>query len=104
MAFASYKHIHSHISQQQGPSRCKGQLSWRGAERDRKQLQRRHLAKRLIMDATDREYLSDAIRTIPDFPHAGIMFQDVTSMLLDPKVIAPGCSVLMALHRRMPLC
>ena len=34
----------------------------------------------------DRQYVSDSIRTIPDFPKKGIMFHDVTSMLLDPKV------------------
>ncbi|KAL4853223.1 Adenine phosphoribosyltransferase 4 [Chlorella vulgaris] len=28
--------------------------------------------------------ISDSIRIIPDFPKAGIMFQDVTTILLDP--------------------
>lgn len=27
----------------------------------------------------------DYIRTIPDFPHAGIMFRDVTTLLADPR-------------------
>ena len=48
------------------------------------------------MNSSDREYLSDSIRTIPDFPHAGIMFQDVTSMLLDPKVSDPSYDCVLA--------
>lgn len=39
-----------------------------------------------IMNDESREYISDSIRTIPDFPKKGIMFHDVTSLLLDPKV------------------
>lgn len=31
-----------------------------------------------------REAISDAIRVIPDFPKKGILFQDVTTILLDP--------------------
>ncbi|MEM9241074.1 MAG: adenine phosphoribosyltransferase, partial [Pseudomonadota bacterium] len=31
--------------------------------------------------ATVRDY----IRTIPDFPHAGIMFRDVTTLFADPR-------------------
>lgn len=30
-------------------------------------------------------YVSDSIRTIPDYPKPGIQFQDVTTILLDPK-------------------
>jgi len=30
-------------------------------------------------------YISDSIRAIPDFPHKGIMFWDVTTLLLDHK-------------------
>ena len=29
--------------------------------------------------------VKDYIRTIPDFPHAGIMFRDVTTLFLDPR-------------------
>lgn len=29
--------------------------------------------------------LKDAIRTIPDYPHEGIMFRDITTLLSDPK-------------------
>lgn len=31
------------------------------------------------------QYISDSIRAIPDFPHKGIMFRDVTTLLLDHK-------------------
>lgn len=30
------------------------------------------------------ETISNAIRVIPDFPKPGILFQDVTTILLDP--------------------
>jgi adenine phosphoribosyltransferase len=36
-------------------------------------------------EAAKKQIISDAIRTIPDFPKAGIQFQDVTTILLDPK-------------------
>ena len=29
--------------------------------------------------------VKDYIRTIPDFPHAGIMFRDVTTLFADPR-------------------
>ncbi len=29
--------------------------------------------------------IRDYIRTIPDFPHAGIMFRDVTTLFSDPR-------------------
>ena len=31
------------------------------------------------------ETVKDYIRTIPDFPHAGIMFRDVTTLFQDPR-------------------
>lgn len=40
------------------------------------------------MDDQKRQYISDSIRVIPDFPKPGIMFQDVTSLLLDHKVFS----------------
>ena len=38
------------------------------------------------MEEGKREYISNSIRVIPHFPKDGIMFQDVTTLLLDPKV------------------
>lgn len=33
-----------------------------------------------------RIYISESIRQVPDFPKKGILFHDVTTLLLDPKV------------------
>jgi adenine phosphoribosyltransferase len=33
----------------------------------------------------DTKTVQDYIRTIPDFPHEGIMFRDVTTLFLDPR-------------------
>lgn len=38
------------------------------------------------MNSEKKEYLINSIRGIPDFPHKGILFHDVTTLLLDPKV------------------
>ncbi|MBL4891393.1 MAG: adenine phosphoribosyltransferase [Rhizobiaceae bacterium] len=37
------------------------------------------------MDATLREQLASAIRTIPDYPHEGIQFRDITTLLGQPR-------------------
>ncbi|KAK9808954.1 hypothetical protein WJX72_006959 [[Myrmecia] bisecta] len=37
------------------------------------------------MNEEQNKYISDSIRSIPDFPKPGILFHDVTSLLLDPK-------------------
>lgn len=37
------------------------------------------------MDATLREQLANAIRTIPDYPHEGIQFRDITTLLGQPR-------------------
>jgi adenine phosphoribosyltransferase len=33
----------------------------------------------------DTKTVQDYIRTIPDFPHEGILFRDVTTLFLDPR-------------------
>lgn len=33
-----------------------------------------------------RKRISDSIRQVPDFPKKGILFHDVTTLLLDPQV------------------
>ena len=33
-----------------------------------------------------RKHISDSIRQVPDFPKKGILFHDVTTLLLDPQV------------------
>lgn len=42
------------------------------------------------LDAGRRELIAKSIRAIPDFPKKGILFQDVTTMLLDHKVRSFG--------------
>jgi len=42
--------------------------------------------------------LKALIRTIPDFPKPGIMFRDITTLLLDPHGLAQSVSRLAALH------
>lgn len=37
------------------------------------------------MKANDMKTVQDYIRTIPDFPHEGIMFRDVTTLFSDPR-------------------
>jgi len=37
------------------------------------------------MKDTDMKTVRDYIRTIPDFPHEGIMFRDVTTLFSDPR-------------------
>ena len=38
------------------------------------------------------EYISQSIREIPDWPKKGILFQDITTMLLDPKARSTACT------------
>ena len=40
--------------------------------------------------------ISDAIRVIPDFPKAGIMFQDVTTILLDSAAFQYSIDIMVA--------
>ena len=44
------------------------------------------------MKEADRLYVANSIRGVPDFPHKGINFHDVTTLLLDPKVSCVGGS------------
>lgn len=39
-----------------------------------------------VMRDENKKYIADSIRGIPDYPHQGILFHDVTTLLLDPKV------------------
>jgi adenine phosphoribosyltransferase len=45
------------------------------------------------------QYISDSIRTIPDFPHKGIMFQDVTTLLLDHKAFKDTIDIFVERYR-----
>ena len=50
------------------------------------------------------EYISQSIRAIPDWPKKGILFQDITTMLLDAKVRASAqtCAHATALRPTLP--
>lgn len=37
-----------------------------------------------MCDAAAKKQIADSIRGIPDFPHKGILFWDVTTLMLDP--------------------
>jgi len=45
------------------------------------------------------QYISDSIRCIPDFPHKGIMFYDVTTLLLDHKAFKDTIDILVERYR-----
>lgn len=40
------------------------------------------------------QYIKDSIKTIPDYPKAGILFRDVTSLLEDPVAYAASIELL----------
>ena len=50
------------------------------------------------------DYISQSIREIPDWPKKGILFQDITTMLLDAKVrtTAWTCAHVTALRLSLP--
>lgn len=39
------------------------------------------------------ERIASAIRVVPDFPKPGIMFQDITTLLLDPKAFRDSINI-----------
>ncbi len=40
------------------------------------------------------KYIKDSIKTIPDYPKAGILFRDVTSLLENPKAYSASIKLL----------
>lgn len=42
----------------------------------------------------DHEFIKNKIRTIPDFPKPGVMFRDITTLLLDPEGMKKTISLL----------
>lgn len=40
------------------------------------------------------KYIKDSIKTIPDYPKAGILFRDVTSLLENPKAYSASIELL----------
>ena len=53
--------------------------------------------QRMVSESRDEKmhYISQAIREIKDWPKKGILFQDITSMLLDAKVRSAAPTVRM---------
>ena len=53
--------------------------------------------QRMVSDSRDEkmQYISQSIREIKDWPKKGILFQDITSMLLDAKVRSAAPTVRM---------
>ncbi len=49
-----------------------------------------------MTDATDNADLIALVRTIPDFPKPGILFRDVTTLLLDGPGFRPAIDRLIA--------
>jgi adenine phosphoribosyltransferase len=45
------------------------------------------------------DQLKNAIRDIPDFPKAGIVFKDITPILSDPKLFRAAVSILARRHK-----
>ncbi|KOM42233.1 hypothetical protein LR48_Vigan04g243100 [Vigna angularis] len=45
------------------------------------------------------ERISSAIRVIPDFPKPGILFQDITTLLLDPKAFKDTIDLFVERYR-----
>jgi hypothetical protein len=61
-----------------------------------------HASPPNAMDASQKKkIISDAIRTIPDFPKAGIQFQDITTVLLNPDAFKYTIDLLADRYRAM---
>ncbi|KAK7352473.1 hypothetical protein VNO80_17895 [Phaseolus coccineus] len=64
----------------------------------------RRVTRMALKDAQDQqdprlERISSAIRVIPDFPKPGILFQDITTLLLDPKAFKDTIDLFVERYR-----
>ena len=55
------------------------------------------------MSETSQIELKDYIRDIPDFPHPGILFRDITPLLAEPEVFSEAIRRVAAHYRQRPL-
>lgn len=39
------------------------------------------------MHSIDKDYIRNAIRTVPDWPQKGVMFRDITTIFQDAKAL-----------------
>ena len=49
------------------------------------------------------DVISDAIRVIPDFPKPGILFQDVTTILLNPTAFQHSIDIMKEHYQSMEI-
>ena len=47
--------------------------------------------------------LKDKIRTVPDWPIEGVMFRDITTLLLDPEAFGETCDMLYERYKEMEI-
>jgi adenine phosphoribosyltransferase len=47
--------------------------------------------------------LKDKIRTVPDWPIEGVMFRDITTLLLDPEAFGETCDMLYERYKEMDI-
>lgn len=47
--------------------------------------------------------LRDKIRTVPNWPIEGVMFRDITTLLLDPEAFRETCDVLFERYKEMDI-
>jgi len=47
--------------------------------------------------------LKNKIRTVPDWPIKGVMFRDITTLLLDPEAFGETCDMLYERYREMEI-
>jgi adenine phosphoribosyltransferase len=47
--------------------------------------------------------LRDKIRTVPDWPIDGVMFRDITTLLLDPEAFRETCNILYERYKKMEI-
>src|SRR5207302_7501104 len=47
--------------------------------------------------------LRSLIREVPDFPHEGILFRDITPLLADPEGLRAAVDAIASVHRGEPI-
>ncbi|PIN20747.1 Adenine phosphoribosyl transferase [Handroanthus impetiginosus] len=67
---------------------------------ERKPMSVAHMASSNVDETDDRvSRISSTIRVIPDFPKPGILFQDITTLLLDPKAFKDTIDLFVERYR-----
>ncbi|KAI0527511.1 hypothetical protein KFK09_003114 [Dendrobium nobile] len=62
-----------------------------------------HCVSTRLMASLERKHriaeIASSIRVIPDFPKPGVMFQDITTLLLDPKAFGDAVELFVERYR-----